>query len=109
MDGAPARRIDVSGAAARIFTPDRNHRGEPATMREYRLRSGRAGEYDTSAVVVFVVAAEPEAFLVAALGGAVEPLVHAPEPVQSAGVGGIGVVDGASSRTSALMPGRSRM
>ena len=33
--------------------------------------------------------------LVAALGGAVEPLVHAPEAVQSARIGGIGVVDDA--------------
>jgi hypothetical protein len=41
------------------------------------------------------VAAPPDARLVAPLGGAVEPLVHAPEAVQSARVGGIGVVDDA--------------
>src|SRR6266540_1288488 len=41
------------------------------------------------------VAAPPDARLVAPLGGAVEPLVHAPEAVQSAGIGGIGVVDDA--------------
>src|SRR4051812_21752427 len=46
-----------------------------------------------SPLVVFVVAAPPEARLVAPPGGAVEPLVHAPEDVQSARIGGIGVVD----------------
>src|ERR1700737_25529 len=45
-----------------------------------------------SALVVLVVAAPPDARLVAPLGGAVEPLVHAPEAVQSACIGGIGVV-----------------
>ena len=52
--------------------------------------------FATSAVVLVV--AEPpnaEARLVASLRGAVEPLVHAPEAVQSARVGGIGVVDNA--------------
>ncbi len=43
-----------------------------------------------SALVVLVVAAPPDARLVAAPGGAVEPLVHAPEGVHSARVGGIG-------------------
>ena len=41
------------------------------------------------------MAAPPDARLVAPLGGAVEPLVHAPETVQSARIGGIGVVDDA--------------
>src|SRR5262249_26464206 len=46
---------------------------------------------------VLVVSAPPDAraFLVAPHGGVVEPLVHAPEAVQSARVGGIGVVDDA--------------
>src|SRR6058998_264946 len=48
-----------------------------------------------SALVVLVVAAPPGARLVAPLGRAVEPLVHAPEAVQSARIGGIGVVDDA--------------
>src|SRR5713226_1688534 len=48
-----------------------------------------------SALVVLVVAAPPDARLVASPGGAVEPLVHAPEAVQSARIGGIGVVDDA--------------
>src|SRR6058998_2519110 len=56
------------------------------TPRQPRLRS---------ALVVLVVAAPPDARLVAPLGGAVEPLEHAPEAVQSASIGGIGVVDDA--------------
>src|SRR5439155_14680702 len=46
-----------------------------------------------SALVILVMAAPPDARLVAPLGGAVEPLIHAPEAVQSARIGGIGVVD----------------
>src|SRR5438093_12008487 len=48
-----------------------------------------------SALLVLVVAAPPDPRLVAAPGGAVEPLVHAPEAVQSARIGGIRVVDDA--------------
>src|SRR5437016_5550934 len=48
-----------------------------------------------SALVVLVVAAPPGDRLVTPLGCAVEPLVHAPEAVQSARIGGIGVVDDA--------------
>jgi len=44
---------------------------------------------------VLIVAAPPDARLVAPPGGAVKPLVHAPEDVQSARIGGIGVVDDA--------------
>src|ERR671918_1170325 len=56
--------------------------------------SSRIGPY-RSALLVLVVTAPPDARLVAPLGGAVEPLVHAPEAVQSARIGGIGVVDDA--------------
>src|SRR5439155_11965508 len=48
-----------------------------------------------SARVVLVVAAPPDARLVATLGGAVEPFVHAPDSVHPARIGGIGVVDDA--------------
>src|SRR4029453_2821841 len=48
-----------------------------------------------SPLVVLVVAAPPGAGLVAPPGCAVEPLVHAPEAVQPARIGGIGVVDDA--------------
>src|SRR5713226_7416573 len=51
------------------------------------------GDIKMSALVVLVVAAPPDAGLVAPLGGAVEPLVHAPEAIYSARIGGIGVVD----------------
>ena len=60
-------------------------------------------------LVVLVAAAPPDARLVASLGGAVEPLVHAPEAIQSASITGIGVVDTLSSSVNALMPGLSRL
>src|SRR5580704_14556977 len=44
---------------------------------------------------IFVVAAPPDARLVASLGGAVEPLVHSPEAIQPARKSGIGVVNDA--------------
>src|SRR5436853_3923978 len=43
--------------------------------------------------LVLVVAAPPDAGLVASLGGAIEPLVHAPEAIQSARISGIRVID----------------
>src|SRR6058998_1624283 len=55
-----------------------------------RQRHPRLG----SALIVLVVATPPDARLVTPLGCAVEPL-HAPEAVQSARIGGIGVVDDA--------------
>src|SRR5205823_6243017 len=48
-----------------------------------------------SGLVVLVVATPPVGCLVAALGGAVEPLIRAPQAVEAARVGGIGVVDSA--------------
>src|SRR5512132_175871 len=45
--------------------------------------------------LVLVSPAEPKPSLVASQRRAVEPLVHAPEPVQPAGVGRVGVVDDA--------------
>src|SRR5262245_51484121 len=58
------------------------------SLRRRRLRLG-------SALAVLVVAAPPDAGLVAPLGGTVEPLVHAPEAVHSTRIGGIAVVDAA--------------
>src|SRR5438034_9707762 len=58
----------------------------PVAPRQRRLRS---------ALIVFIVAAPPEAYLVAPLGGTVEPLVHAPEAVQPARISRIGVIDDA--------------
>src|SRR5437870_12095723 len=53
------------------------------------------GDLPRSFAVVLVMTAPPEPRLVAPLRRAVEPLVHAPEAVQSARIGGIGVVDDA--------------
>src|SRR3954452_16312603 len=44
--------------------------------------------------LIRVAVAQPVLRLVAALGGAVKPLVHAPKAVQPARIGRIGVVDG---------------
>src|SRR4029453_9720014 len=49
-----------------------------------------------SALAVLIVTPPPDARLVAPPGGAGEPLVHAPEAVHSARIGGIGVVDDAA-------------
>src|SRR5438477_11745311 len=74
---------------------------EPPTGLDESLLEARQGPALTpsrrwrSALVVLVVAAPPDARLVAPLGGAVEPLVHAPEAVHAARIGGIGVVDDA--------------
>src|SRR5262245_46132176 len=84
----PCARADVR--RVRWFTSGRDQRTLLADpWRELALR--RLG----SALAVLVVTAPPDARLVAPLGGAVEPLVHAPEAVHSAGIGGIGVVDDA--------------
>src|SRR5206468_6864480 len=48
-----------------------------------------------SALIVLVVAPPPDSRLVAPLGGAVEPLIHAPEAIQSTRIGRIGMVDDA--------------
>src|SRR3989442_268375 len=63
--------------------PDTTH---PTAYRRPRLRS---------ALVALVVAAPPDTRFVAPLGCAVEPLVHAPDAVHPALIGGIGVVDDA--------------
>src|SRR5438309_9948467 len=80
------------------------HHGSSATRADERCRgpaslSGSSGECSHARLrrvatragvlrkrLVFIVAAPPDARLVAALGGAVEPLVHAPEGVQAARV-----------------------
>src|SRR6516225_8186582 len=67
---------------AACLSSDLQSAGAP---RQPRLRSA----------FVFVVAAPPDARLVAPLGRPVEPLVHAPEAIQSARIGRIGVVDDA--------------
>src|SRR2546427_6409610 len=75
-----------AGSEARAEAMRREISSPAVAPRQPRLRS---------ALVVLVVAAPPGARLVAPLGCAVEPLVHTPEAVQSARIGGIGVVDDA--------------
>src|SRR5206468_4232771 len=75
---------------ARCETRSYSMRGEISRLRNYGTTTTRR-----SALLILVAAAKPEARLVASVGGAIEPLVHAPEAVQSARIGGIGVVDDA--------------
>src|SRR5438309_2303813 len=56
----------------------------------WRLNFGFA-----SRLGLVLVVAPPDAILVASLGRSVEPLVHAPQAVQSTRIGGISVVDDA--------------
>src|SRR5208337_66578 len=97
--------VDVLRQAAPMSRSERSnrrshHRGCSATRANERCRgpaslSGSSGECSPARVrgvatragvlrkwLVFVVAAPPDARLVTPLGGAVEPLVHAPEAVQ---------------------------
>src|SRR3984893_13061431 len=61
-------------------------------------------------VGVLVVATPPDAHLVAPLGCAVEPLVHAPEAGQSARISRVGVVDhGVLEHERAHAPPRARL
>src|SRR5262245_24790358 len=54
-----------------------------------------AGLLDLTAVLVLVMAAPPGPGFVAALGGSVEPVVHAEERIHAAPIGRIGVVGNA--------------
>src|ERR1700745_1474016 len=83
-----SRRAGISPIADRQAHLTIRHR---YSVPRWRQRHPRRG----SALVVLVVVAPPHAHLVAPPGCAVEPLVHAPEAVKSARIGGIGVVDGA--------------
>src|SRR5262245_3301748 len=82
------------GAAARP-----SHRATPGAAwplpAQVSTSCRTTGDIDTSVMAVPIVVAPPDTRLVAALGGAVEPLVHAPQAVQAARVGRIGVVDDA--------------
>jgi hypothetical protein len=74
---------------------------------------GAAARHSQSAAPRAVPSTPPQADLVASLGRAVEPLEHAPEAVQSARIGRIGVVnhaifqqEGAQARPLAHLGGR---
>src|SRR6516165_1388770 len=92
--------------------PWRSHQRVPALrlqqralQRYRRALAGKAMRRDllfrnraitiTSSFGVLVVAAPPDAPLIASLGGTVKPLICTPEAVQSARIGGIGVADDA--------------
>src|SRR5262249_20318967 len=75
-------------------------RRAPPPFRRRRLsfpRSASAWPPPRSPLRVLIVVAPPEpgSLLVASLRRSIEPLVHVPEAVQSARVGGVGVVDDA--------------
>src|SRR5207244_5747134 len=88
-----SRPSSTSTRTRRSFPPRWQRRA--ALRREETLVGKLPWRPSASALVVLVVAAPPDARLVTPVGCAVEPLVHAPEPVQSARVRGIGVVDDA--------------
>src|SRR5205814_8568066 len=68
--------------------------GSPRTSFLQHFRGGRAsGPENRSTLAVLVVSPPPETLLVAAPRRAVKPLIHAPQAVNAAGVGGIRVVD----------------
>src|SRR5579864_9160470 len=48
-----------------------------------------------SVLLIFVMTAPPRSTLVAALRRAIEPLIRAPQAVEAAGIGRIGVIDDA--------------
>src|SRR5262245_878870 len=77
--------------------PRKARQGVPPTvMRRAHPRAAdcaKDAHHLASALVVLIVPPPPEALLVAPLGRAVEPLVHAPETVQSPGIRGIRVID----------------
>src|SRR5437879_694573 len=85
FDTHPNYVFRASGAA--VLSSAAHASSEPGCSRGCAATTARH-----SARVVLVVAAKPGARLVASLGGAVEPLVHAPEAVESAHISGIGVV-----------------
>src|SRR5262245_12832937 len=82
---ASAFRPSPTWTCTRRSSPPRSRRRAARTPRGPRRPSA----------LVLVVAAPPEAVLVAAQRRAIEPLVHPPEAVQPARVRGVGVVDGA--------------
>src|SRR6516164_9854364 len=67
----------------------------PRCQRKFVEKLARKSCVASSLLVVLVVPEPPDAGLVPSLWSAVEPLVHAPETVQSARIGGIAVVNGA--------------
>src|SRR2546428_37819 len=80
-----------------------NRQTPVAQLGTLRARRPRTSQ-DRLALLVLVAAAEPRPGLIPSLRRPVEPLVHAPEGVHTAGVGGVGVVDDAVSERERAHP-----
>src|SRR5689334_189705 len=107
------RRSSHGRKRLQIFACRRFTASDPRARVAAGTRQGAAPRRRArSARVVLVVAAKPKAGLVAPLGRAIEPLVHAPEAVHAARIGRIGVVhhailegEGAHARPLAMVGG----
>src|SRR5258708_14872573 len=98
IDIAPPPGSGISPIAAMdahqtIVTAALAAKSSAETPKKARWEARSTTTTTPSALVVLIVAAPPNARLVAPLWGAVEPLVHAPEAVQSPRIRGIGVID----------------
>src|SRR5437763_16297546 len=80
------------GAAARPSQPAAPEVARPPPA-QVSTSWRTTGDIDTSVMAVPIVVTPPDTRLVAALGGAVEPLVHAPQAVQPARIGRVGVIN----------------
>jgi hypothetical protein len=100
-DGMMSIRWDqqVEALAAPIEFVPRFYETVPAGWSAFMVpapeHAKRPHSRKSSAFVVLVAAAPPVACVIAPLGGAVKPLPHAPESVQSARIGRIRVIDDA--------------
>ena len=81
-------RTKKTGIRAVFVVPLEPKAREKVRIKKEELRNGGIG-------TVFVVPTEPKSILVAPFRSAIEPLVHPPQRIQAARVGGIGVVDDA--------------
>src|ERR1700722_961249 len=90
---SPAMKRDWGLQRSRVRANERPALALGAAAAIRRLTAPVASE--GVALAIFVMTAEPRPGLVASLRRAIEPLVHAPEAIQSAHIGGIAVVDDA--------------
>src|SRR5947207_13980608 len=92
MSGWPLKKAVHNAMIANVGAAARpSHRVMPGAAlpppAQVSTSRGRTGEISTSVMAIPVMVAPPDTLLVAALGGAVEPLIHAPQAVQAAPVG----------------------
>src|SRR5215468_1265985 len=86
-------RMAKVGVAARPSQPAATPEAISLPPAQGSMSRRTTGDIDTSVMTVFVVATPPDALLVTPFGRAVEPLIGAPQNVQTARIGRIGVVD----------------